>query len=341
MKFSNIFFIALAVFLSLGILSCKKENDDDYLSFDGNIRFDYPKYVSSGETYTFKFAGLSRPDGGTFGVRWHVAPTMSVADTVRRKDEPLTVPADFTFTIPDTLCTLTLTCYAFQDDYYSSYVQKEITIIDPAKSLTGCDFSKAAGEFKDSRDDKTYPFVRAAGLDWMAKNLAYEGLGGMSYEQCDIMKHLFGMFYSWEDAMKACPDGWRLPTDSEWVALAKETNPDGSYYEYNTLKGVTGDWMADAYLNGGKLWDYWPEVKVTNRMGMNMLSAGYASSGKQGSYSFSGGGKYAAFWTGDEYADDLAVYRYFYDERPDVYVSTASRDSFLMSVRCVRDAGQK
>ncbi len=58
--------------------------------------------------------------------------------------------------------------------------------------------------FTDSRDNKRYRVKDIGdGTVWFLDNLTYNS------------KKL----YTWDEAMKACPSGWRLPTHSEWSAL--------------------------------------------------------------------------------------------------------------------------
>ena len=63
----------------------------------------------------------------------------------------------------------------------------------------------------------------------MAQNLNYDvGEGCWVYEKSSGFLGLgakkkeegYGRLYTWEAAKKACPPGWRLPTDEEWRALA-------------------------------------------------------------------------------------------------------------------------
>lgn len=63
----------------------------------------------------------------------------------------------------------------------------------------------------------------------------------------------FGFLYSWEYSQKACPTGWRLPTDADWEALGtalggmavagKKLKSD--YVEYKSADNQTAVW--DAY----------------------------------------------------------------------------------------------
>lgn len=89
----------------------------------------------------------------------------------------------------------------------------------------------AQGTFVDARDGKEYHYIHVGGLDWSVENLAYD-LGNqdlaMVYQNVDDYQSgnystanqaKYGMLYSYEGAMQAIPDGWRLPTDAEWAAL--------------------------------------------------------------------------------------------------------------------------
>ncbi len=73
--------------------------------------------------------------------------------------------------------------------------------------------------FKDSRDSLEYKAVEINGVWWMAYNLDYDTKDSGSVES--KLPKSGGRFYSWNNAVKACPSGWRLPTLLEWQDLAK------------------------------------------------------------------------------------------------------------------------
>jgi|WetSurSiteA1Bulk_404760.scaffolds.fasta_scaffold02741_3 uncharacterized protein (TIGR02145 family) len=101
------------------------------------------------------------------------------------------------------------------------------------------------GRWIDTRDGHPYATVPIGDQIWMATNLAYlpsvnnvadgsEDDGKeedpfyyvYDYDGTDVSAakatseyEQYGVLYNWTAAMGACPDGWHLPTDIEWMDL--------------------------------------------------------------------------------------------------------------------------
>lgn len=140
--------------------------------------------------------------------------------------------------------------------------------------------------FDDPRDGQRYRTVLLNGQIWMAQNLNYEVLDSWCYENNPANCEEYGRLYTWQAAMKACPQGWHLPTYSEWFDLAVfysehfdwmkleiEQNPKRAYQAL-IKGGITG---FDALLGGlrnsesgnffglGKYGEYWSASEAKGR----------------------------------------------------------------------------
>jgi len=70
--------------------------------------------------------------------------------------------------------------------------------------------------FTDPRDSTVYRVVRLVGQDWMAENLNYAMANSWHYENDPLIGSVYGRLYTWEAALDACPEGWRLPDNEDW-----------------------------------------------------------------------------------------------------------------------------
>jgi len=61
-----------------------------------------------------------------------------------------------------------------------------------------------------------YETVQIGDQVWMAKNLNREVSGSKCYENEPANCETYGMLYDWAAAMKACPSGSHLPSETEW-----------------------------------------------------------------------------------------------------------------------------
>ena len=339
MSFKKLLWAILAVSLSFSFVSCDDDEDETYATFAGDLNFTLPKYVQAGDEFTLVPQGLRvYDDDVTYGYYWKVSPTQETLDTTKTEADPRTVLGEFHYQIPDTLCTLKFSVTVFGTGYYTTTVSNSAVILDKDKSLTEQDFNNADGIFTDPRDGREYHYASLGGLDWFCENLSYDACG-ISLENCSITGEVFGRYYNWEEAEQACPEGWRIPTEADWVKLAQYFSPNGSFSELNTFSGITGHIISNAILNAEdeSLWEYWPAVNVTNEKSLNVLPFGFCIS-EDGFYNFDAFGDRATFWTATPYGDSQAVYRYVYEGKPDVFVAVADRETFFSTVRCVRDS---
>lgn len=315
MRFQYILFL-LAGLCLLVPLSCKKDDDSTTTtpSLSGAY-FTLPSFGRVGQTFTLNQIGTIVASDGTDPGELK---TWWILDSDTLKTPSFTPIATGLFTVK---------CSVSASGYYSSALTRTIRIIDPSfeKTVTNTGISTTDPSIKDDREtlsgESRYFFVPLQNLLWFRNNLAYTG-SGIAYELSDVTSYPLGRFYTWEEAMAACPEGWRLPTLEEFEALGN----------------VSGDLMADVSMEGSKLWEFWPDVKITNSVGFSAIPSGYAIRGEDTAPAFHGFGTYAAFWTATPNPEDdtQALYRYIFVQDNDVKTASGDKASLGLSVRCVR-----
>lgn len=350
MKISKLISIFTIAASFLAAVSCKKDEETTSLpSLGGSLTFNAPLFIEPGQRLTMTPTGVVHPehsDDEGIGYYWKVSPVMSSNDTTRYEDGlgPDGKKSDGTFhyTFPDSLAVYTVKVYAFADGYTGKSGQNYVTTVKPGLngSLTNTGIKASDDHITIKGQDFYYTTIGE--LDWFRNNMS-AAEGGAPYSNAEIMTNVFGRFYNYEDALTACPEGWRLPTEEDWIALGSALGKTTD--KYGTIKGVASKLMADAQFNGVTMWAYWPEVgTLTNDSKFSAVPTGYMNLGEEvnGKYPEAnsyGVYQYAAFWTADsvEGDDSMAYYRYIVDNQPDLFITKGDKKNFGASVRCVRN----
>ena len=175
--------------------------------------------------------------------------------------------------------------------------------------------NESVGMFVDRRDGKKYTTAKIGRQTWMAENLRYETASSYCYAEERANCAQYGKLYTWEDAKRACPLGWHLPSEAEWGTL---------FY------AVGGASVAGAILKSKEGW-------IKGGVGKDIflfsaLPAGYRN--EEGDYDLEGG--FANFWSSTERDSRNAYFMSFYFDRTDVKSGSNKKD-YAFSVRCVKD----
>ncbi len=182
--------------------------------------------------------------------------------------------------------------------------------------------------FVDSkRDHKSYktidyvtPYCQNV---WFAENLNYEMDGSWCFDndskKCDVA----GRLYTWDAAMNACPEGWRLPSDEDWDNIMVDESNAGI-----RLKSMTG--WSQKTIDG--VYDYNGE----DHLGFSAIPAGLWNDDSE---DYVNAGQTVGFWSSTEKNSDEAKVVQFSGLKiyKDVAVVGSVSKSYGFSVRCVRD----
>jgi len=189
--------------------------------------------------------------------------------------------------------------------------------------------------FRDYRDSTLYSTIQIGNQCWMAKNLNIGNRVDGHIDQANngtIEKYCFGNdeancevyggLYQWDEMMQyttneatngICPDGWYLPTDSEWCALEQEVDP--------RIICSRGSWRGDGIAS---------KLKHNGDIGFKVLLAGTYENG-----SFFNRDSNTAFWSSSEYTENFAWIRSMDDTHKAINRTDRSKHKGY-SVRCIK-----
>ena len=198
---------------------------------------------------------------------------------------------------------------------------------------------QASGIFVDERDGHSYNWVRIGSLDWMCDNAAYNLDDNAnctfyvpysdweeSYPE-DVMSEKYGFLYTYQGALAAAPDGWRMPSDEDWQRLERAL---GMPTAQTAGLEWRGQGVAPLLMQQGE----------GTRLGLQL--GGYYTS-YLGSYDphYWYLGAYGVYWTStkDEAKDgEYYFYRKLSYHSDRVYRQSMEPSAYMLSVRFVRDA---
>lgn len=187
-----------------------------------------------------------------------------------------------------------------------------------------------AGTFRDGRDGQTYKTVKIGSQTWTAQNLNYlpdimRGNDGFTdsswcYGNLESNCAKYGRLYTWYGAHGACPEGWRLPTWTDWKDLVIQL---GGFYGETTGKKLKSKTGWDENGNG------------TDDIGFGALPGGRYDMCPECGH-FYGVGKYGIWWGTNTPEDERRPSRLrlsYEDDQADLDVYGLGGVS---SVRCIK-----
>lgn len=115
--------------------------------------------------------------------------------------------------------------------------------------------------FTDKRDSLSYELVTIGNLIWMQRNLNFKTPNSKCYNNEKSNCDLYGRMYPRHEAIKVCPEGWRLATTADWektFALVKSKEnlsallAKNVWRDSDSNKVITTDAMGLSILPGGR-----------------------------------------------------------------------------------------
>ncbi len=182
-------------------------------------------------------------------------------------------------------------------------------------------------------DGNKYATINIGNQIWMKENLkvkhAPDGspITSHAYNDDESNAEIYGRLYSWEVIMNGsaeekeqgiCPDGWHVPSDSEYKTLEM-------YY------GMTQE-EADM-INGWRGSGAGTKFKLDDSTGYNAKLSGRRNS--TGSYSLKDAYEY--MWTSTEYGADYAWRRCLSSSSSEVGRWNTFPKTYGLSLRCIKD----
>jgi uncharacterized protein (TIGR02145 family) len=287
--------------------------------------------------------GIITNDGGTLitakGICWSSDPEPTIEDN---KIEYTTGPDDFKIYFTGLTINTQYYLRAFATNSAGTAYGNQI-IFSTSRN----------GTFTDSRDGHVYKWIEIANQVWMAENLAWLPSVNPSsvessllpfyyvygYEDTSVVEAVatynyltYGVLYNWTAAMNGetssnenpsgiqgvCPNGWHLPSDSEWSEMADS---------------VGGESIAGTLLKeeGFEHWNNsgYPGTNVT---GFTALPGGYRDHNVQ----FYLIGTAGYWWTSTESQPLVAFYRRLYSTWINID-RNGELTNFGLCVRCIKD----
>lgn len=119
------------------------------------------------------------------------------------------------------------------------------------------DSSMRADSMTDPRDGTDYKTIKIGPLIWFQENLRYESPASVCYEDEAENCLQLGRMYNLNEARKACPPGWRLPTVKDWKSLRRVMRSR----KFNSIAATTS-------------WEIPEAKKANNKLGLSILAAG-------------------------------------------------------------------
>ena len=182
----------------------------------------------------------------------------------------------------------------------------------------------------DNHDGQTYKIVKIGEQWWMAENLRYvDSTQSVCYANNSDNCQIYGRLYTRNGALNNCPEGWRLPSEKDWLDLRDFAKKN------STNKYIGQLFRADTLWNVSEL-----------GVGYDAFGFGALPAGGYDEDGWWGVKTNSIFWLSDSYKIgtlDCFVYtriRYKLKDNSDIQIGKevcVQNPNSYFSVRCIKD----
>lgn len=313
-------FCVILGLLTVAVISCKKDDDDTTKpTLSGLVlESDHTTFMGEGTEIHVKanIDDLVSSDGKTFPETIGIYFVLNSGDRdTTTRDAKKSNPTK-TFKL-DEAGNYTVYCYAYGgSEFYNASASVSFVVVNPQTALSGLPELPTV-----EIGGKTFRTAEIGGKTWMANNL-FGTESGSNYQNSPILSSLFGQYYTWTEAQTACPAGWHLPSAQEFD---------------DCLGNIAGSLMVNAQFVDVDMWNYWPQVPITNASKFCAIPVGYRDFTLEKTPE-DGYKQYACFWTSSCDDNNMGEFRYIYEQNNTVMKGKADINTFATSVRCVKNA---
>ncbi|WP_367390681.1 FISUMP domain-containing protein [Lewinella sp. LCG006] len=190
-------------------------------------------------------------------------------------------------------------------------------IIVVALLQSSCEDVKSgkSNQFVDSRDLRVYEVVTIGAQDWLGADLKFHTPESFCYENEEENCREYGRLYNFQEAKTACPEGWRLPTETDW----------------RTLEQALG--MQPTEVEAIRVWRGEEEGTLLAKQ----LGVKYSGMGKFRGTGFLGKDQFVYYWVDapGPAGEQFSLYRMLSKRESGIYSDQVPKMD-LCCVRCVR-----
>lgn len=183
--------------------------------------------------------------------------------------------------------------------------------------------------FTDPRDGEVYGVKKIGNLTWMKENLRFNAPNASwCFDNDDENCADLGRLYTFQAALKACPYGWRLPSDNDWLDLEKALGLPQEQWMIDDYNAARGNGIGQKLKSGG-----------SSELEFKISGYAFINNGKQEFDGIEGDRPRSYFWTSSSKnvnGQTYALRRRIEAENGNIFRFGNPTAGYAVAVRCVQ-----